>query len=79
MPLRHPLPHVKSVGSGNSPDKSAILNLRRDKVLKRQDLPAYLHVLLKYTEGINCEHRNNCPHRNESPNHRRRAAIIDEF
>ena len=78
--LLHPLLlHVKSVESGNSPDKSAILNLQPNKGLKHQDSPACLHALLKYTEGINCEHKNNCLHRNESPNHRRRAAIIDEF
>ena len=79
MPLRHPLPHVKSVASGNSRDKSAILNLRRDKVLKRQDSLACLHVLLKYTEGINFGHRNKYPHRNESPNHRKITARVDEF
>ena len=78
--LLHPLLlHVKSVGSGNSRDKSVILNLQLNKVLRRQDSPACLHVLLKYTEGINCEHRNNCPHRNEIPNHRKIAVIIDEF
>ena len=79
MPLLHLLLHVKSVGSGNLRDKSAILNLQPNKGLRRQDSPACLLVLLKYMEGINYGHRNNYPHRNEIPNHRKTAVIIDEF
>ena len=79
MLLHRLLLHVKSAGSGNSPDKSAILNLQLNKVLRHQDSPACLHALLKYTEDINCGHRNNCPHHNESPNHRKIAVVIDEF
>jgi glycerate dehydrogenase len=70
----YPITDVKG-----STDKSAILNLRRDKVLKRQDSLACLHALLKYTEDINCGHRNNYPHRNESPNRHKIAARVDEF